>query len=179
MDTNSIFRLKFSYKGEKNDGELAKKKIEVLAQCSSYTEAEKLAYFLIKKEKMEKYENCEYEIVLTKLSVNSILLNDVLQREDNKVMGLVELFFSGEQDGMFLIKTKFFGKDEKEKDTSCDYLVPGHTINGAVTYLKKYLINGCGNSESDFTVSSSKIDNVENLYLSEIVYENKSSVTVD
>lgn len=176
MDTNSIFRLKFSYKGEKNDGELGKNKLEVLAQCWSYTEAEKLAHSLIKREDMEKYENCEYEIVLTKLSVKDILLNNVLQCEEDKVMNLVELFFSGEQDGIFLIKTKFFGKEDK--DTTCSYLVPGNTINDAVTYLKKYLVNRCGYATSDFIVSSSKIDNAENLYLTESIYNNNKITAI-
>lgn len=179
MNTNSIFRLKFSYKGERKGGELAKKKLEVLAQCCSYTEAEKLAHSLIEKEEMEKYEDCEYEIMLTKLGVNDILLNNVLKGEEEKIMGLVELFFSGEQDGVFLIKTKFFGKSEKEKDTTCEYLVPGSTINEAVIYLKKYLVNRCGNATSDFTVSSSKIDNAENLYLAEDSYSDKMNAIIE
>lgn len=173
MNMNSIFRLKFAYKGEKDNGKIVKKKLEVLAMCVNYTDAEKLAVLLAKNNGMDTFETHEYEIVLTKLSLSNILVNNTLENDGTKVNDLVELFFSGAQDGLFLIKAKFFAKSDDDKDTTEDYLVPGATINEAVTYLKKYLINGCGNMPNDFTISSSKIDNAENLYLTESVYNNK------
>lgn len=177
MNTNLIFRLKFAYKGEKDDGKLTKKKLEVLAQCVNYTDAETLASQIIKNEEMNKYEECEYEIVLTKLKLENILLNDTMYDGD-EVQNLKELYFSGEQDGIFQIKARFLAKDEGEKDTSDDYLVPGETINDAVTYLKKYLVNVCGYKVAGFTISSSKVDNAENLYLKESVYEKKIALKV-
>lgn len=174
MNTNSIFRLKFAYKGEKDGGKITKKKLEVLAQCVNYTDAEKLAATLANINEMDKYEAHEYEIVLTKLNINNILLNDTMENDGDKVNELVELFFSGERDGVFLIKAKFFAMSEGDKETSDDYLVPGSSINDAVTYLKKYLVNTCGRALSDFTISSSKIDNAENLYLTESAYNSKT-----
>ena len=56
MKVNQVFEIKFAYKGENEKGELSKKKLNVLAQCTNYTEAEKLAHTLIAIQELEKFE---------------------------------------------------------------------------------------------------------------------------
>ena len=58
MKVNQVFEIKFAYKGENEKGELSKKKLNVLAQCTNYTEAEKLAHTLIAIQELEKFEEC-------------------------------------------------------------------------------------------------------------------------
>ena len=73
MKVNQVFEIKFAYKGENEKGELSKKKLNVLAQCTNYTEAEKLAHTLIAIQELEKFEECIYNISLTNYSVSNVL----------------------------------------------------------------------------------------------------------
>lgn len=57
MKVNQIFELKFTYNGEREDGELAKKKLKVLTQCFNYTEAEQLVQTIIDKYNLESSMN--------------------------------------------------------------------------------------------------------------------------
>lgn len=174
MTVKTLFRIKFSYKGEDQKGEITKKKLEVLAECVNYSDAEMLAERLIELEKMNKYEPSEYEITLTKIEVNNVLVNNILNESDDYVKGLSELFFSGEQDSVYSIKVKFFGdKSAKEKDTTSIYLVPGRTIDSAVSYIKKYLVNNKCYALIDFMVIGSALDKAENIYLLPKTYDSK------
>lgn len=179
MKVNQVFELKFAYKTENGDGEIQKKKLKVLAQCTNYTEAEKLVHTLIAIEEMEKFEECTYSISLTNYSVSNILVNTTLQESDDLVMGLTETFFSNEEDGIFVIKVKFFGdKKAKEKDITDNYLVPGANINNAILYLKKFLINKKNYQNCDFTINGSNITNAENLYLVPSVFDSKKAESI-
>lgn len=179
MKVNQVFEIKFAYKGENEKGELSKKKLNVLAQCTNYTEAEKLAHTLIAIQELEKFEECIYNISLTNYSVSNVLVNDILNESDDLVMGLQETFFSNEEDGIFIIKVKFFGdKEAKEKDVTDSYLVPGLNINNAILYLKKFLINKKNYQSCDFTVNGSNITNAENLYLVPSVYDSKKAESI-
>ena len=169
MKVNQVFEIKFAYKGENEKGELSKKKLNVLAQCSNYTEAEKLAHTLIAIQELEKFEECIYNISLTNYSVSNVLVNNILNESDDLVMGLQETFFSNEEDGIFIIKVKFFGdKEAKEKDVT----------DNAILYLKKFLINKKNYQSCDFTVNGSNITNAENLYLVPSVYDSKKAESI-
>lgn len=179
MKVNQIFELKFTYNGEREDGELAKKKLKVLAQCFNYTEAEQLVQTIIDKYNLEKFDECSYSISVTNYSISNVLVNDVLQEADKLVMKLTELFFKNEEDGLFIIKTKFFGdKAAKEKDITESYIVPGLNINNAIMYLKKWLINKCEYKATDFTILGSNNSNTEYLYLAPSVYDSKRSNSI-
>lgn len=179
MKVNQVFELKFSYKGENEDGEMQKKKLNVLAQCTNYTDAEKLVHTIITKEEMEKFEDCSYTISLTNFLVSNILVNDTLQESDDLVMGLTETFFVKEEDGVFAVKVKFFGdKEAKEKDITDTLLVPGSNINNAILYLKKFLINKKGYQSCDFTVMGSNITNAESLYLEPSIFDSKKAESI-
>ena len=179
MKVNQVFEIKFAYKGENEKGDLSKKKLKVLAQCTNYTEAEKLAHTIIAIQELEKFEECVYSISLTNYSVSNVLVNDALNEANDLVMGLQETFFSNEEDGIFVIKVKFFGdKEAKEKDITDSYLVPGSNINNAILYLKKFLINKKNYQNCDFTINGSNITNAENLYLVPSVYDSKKSESI-
>lgn len=179
MKVTSVFRIKFVYSGEEMDGSVVKKRLEVLAQCTTYTEAEKLANVIIERNNMERFDECSYEIILTKIAIGDILYNTVLNEDTTLVMGLSELFFEGELDAIYSIRVKFFGnKEEKTKDTVSEYLVPGETINDAVNYIKKFLKNKRGMADGTFCVLQSKVDNMENLYLMPIVLDAKKAESI-
>lgn len=174
MNVKTLFRLKFTYMGDDEKGGTEKCKLEVLAQCTNYTEAEMLVNRIIDKNCLERYEECDYEITLTKIEIGNVLVNSVLCEEKEHVMKLSELYFSGEQDGVFPIKVKFFGdKELKEKDVTSIFLVPGVTINTAIVYLKKYLVNKKGYKNDDFIVIGSSLDKAENIYLLPSDYDKK------
>lgn len=176
MNIKTLFRIKFAYVGEDGKGELGKRKLEALAQCVSYTDAETLAIEIAKKNEMSKYESYDYEIIKTNLNISNVLVNHVLGEEDELVKWLSELYFSGETDGVFPIKVKFFGnKEEKEKDVTEIYLVPEVTINAAIVYLKRFLVEKKQCKLDQFIVIGSSLDKAENIYLSPNVYDEKKA----
>lgn len=179
MKVNQVFEIKFAHKGENEDGELQKKKLKILAQCTNYTEAEKLATTLITVKEFEKFEECTYTISLTNFAVANVLINDTICESEDKMMGLVETFFAYEENGIFAIKVKFFGnKEAKVKDTTESYLVPGFGINNAINYLRKFLVNKKGYQKCDFTIMGSNLTDAENLYLVPSVFDAKNAESI-
>jgi len=168
----SIFRFKFSYTGEKENGDLTKKKLELLAQCANYTDAEKLVNSIIEKREFSRYDECDYEIIKTKIVLGNILLNDSVAEEENITCGLSESFFDDEQAGFFLIKVKIFG-GEDEKDSTEEYLVPASTSAAADRYLKDYMNKKYKMTSDSFKVVSNKLDNADSLFMLPEVVEAK------
>ena len=174
MNIKTLFRIKFTYVGEDEKGEMGKRKLEVLAQCANYTDAEALTLEIAKKNEMSKYEDYDYEITKTNLNICNVLVNHVLGEEEDPVKGLAELYFSGETDGVFPIKVKFFGnKEEKEKDVTEIYLTPGVTMNAAIVYLKRFLVEKKQCKLDSFIVIGSSLDKAENIYLVPDTYDKK------
>ena len=172
MNIKTLFRIKFTYVGEDENGEMGKRKLEVLAQCVNYTDAEALTLEIAKKNEMSKYEDYDYEITKTNLNICNMLTNNVLCEEDDLVKGLSELYFSGETDGVFPVKVKFFGnKEEKEKDVTEIYLTPGATMNAAIVYMKRFLVEKKQCKLDSFMVIGSSLDKAENIYLTPSTYD--------
>lgn len=163
---NNIYRLKFAYKGVEDDGSVKLFKVECLAECTSYTEAEKVAYAIADRENMSRFDDYTYEIIKTKLTTGQIVDNGTLEHSQTLVCGLTEHFFRGDYDGMFLIKAKSECVDEKgkTKGVTDEYLVCDKTIVSAINCIKQHLQSIAPASTT--TVLSSKLDMADKLLVS-------------
>lgn len=163
---NNIYRLKFAYKGVDDDGAVKLVKTEHLAECMSYTEAEKVAYAIADREGMDRFDDYVYEIIKTKLSTGQIVDNGTLEHSQTLVCGLTEHFFRGDYDGMFLIKAKSECVDEKGKMKGVvdEYLVCDKAIVNAINCIKQHLQSIAPASTT--TILSSKLDAADRLFVS-------------
>ena len=169
---STIFRLRFAYKYQNDNGEVKKAKTEVFAECETYTDAEKLVYAIIEKNGWGQFGSPEYEIIKTKYQVKDFIDNKVTYEDTygDDLGGRVECYFSKDNDGFFVIKVKFTHIDEntgKEKFTSQVFVVAEESINSAIVTLRNYL--RC--STMDFVIVDSKLDPAENIYLFPKSYE--------
>lgn len=169
----SIYRLKFSYTGEKENGDLTKKKLELLAQCANYTDAEKLVNAIIERGDYSRYGECAYEIVKTKYFLSNVLLNDAVAEEDKVLCGLSESYFEDEQAGFFVLKVKEFAKNEEDKDTTEEFIIPALTSAAADKSLKEYLRAKYDMASDMFKVISNKLDNADSIFMLPEVVEAK------
>ena len=163
---STIFRLKFAYKYQNDNGEVKKAKTEAFAECETYTDAEKLVYAIVEQNGWGQFGLPEYEIIKTKYKVKDFIDNKVTCEDTygNDLEGRVECYFSKDNDGFFVIKVKFIHIDEntgKEKYTSQVFVVAEESINSAIVTLRNYLRR----SMTDFIIVDSKLDPAENIYL--------------
>lgn len=172
MNEYSLFRLKLQYKTDNQEtGDVEKAKMEILAQCVNYTDAEKVVNKIAKLYNMNKYEPMIYEIVKTKFDATQIVADGVLQTEymegvnQKLTCGLVQHFFENENEGLFAVDTTIFGnKEEKEKDVKTTYFIPAINVADAHDRAKKVLAYN-GHDLDDCLVSGAKLDKAEYIYL--------------
>lgn len=168
MNEYSLFRLKLQYKAENQEtGEIEKAKMEILAQCVNYTDAETLVNKLIEQYQMDKLDPCNYEIVKGKFDVSNIVGTPVLQHDNKDVLtcGLLQHFFSENEDGLYAVDTIVFGdKAKKEKDVKTTYYIPANDAGDAQSRAMKILLME-GNQSGNCLVSCVKLDNAEYIYL--------------
>lgn len=169
---NQIYRIKFTYTEETETGKVVKKKMECLAQCVNYTDAETLANVIIDR---EGFDNVSYEIIKTKIESYSILLNNLLDTDEKLTCKLNELFFSGEEDTFVCVKVNIFATPENDKDTKEEYIIPAKSNVAAIDYLAKYLSKVQEMTADKYVVEESKRDKAEILFLEPAIYESKMS----
>lgn len=162
---SSIFRLKFAYKYEAETGDVKKTKLEVFVECNTYTEAESLVYAIAKNKSMDRFEDYSYEIIKTKFSTIDFINNHTLANDEVLIENRIEHFFEGENDGFFIIKVKFIAIDEKEKDTTSQYVVCDKSINSATRFIVDHLKSL---NYSNFVVTDSKLDAADSIFLSKV-----------
>jgi len=172
MNLSSLFKIKFAYKAENEKREIEKKKLQVMAYCANYTEAESLAMKLIEKENMAKYECDDPEIIRSKTPLCNVLLNDSMTADNILLNGLSELFFENDGDALFIVKVKIFTDLEKGKSFKTEYILPSTSGISAINYVKKYLLYKGYRSE-EFQILSHSIDATESLYLTTESIEQK------
>lgn len=169
MDTYFLFKIKFVYEAEGENGEIEKKKMQVIAQCTCYTDAEKLANKLIERDNLNKLHCTEPEIVRMKTNVSGILLNDTVENDDTEVCGLVEIYFPNENDAWFNVKAKvgYLSDNGKTKYVIEEYLIPASNTTEAIKFLIPKL------SANDYTITQTLMDTSELIYLMPYVVESK------
>lgn len=177
MNELSMFRLKMQYKSEVPEtGELEKTKLEVLAQCVNYTDAESLTYRIIKQFNMDKFEPCLYDIVKMKLEATDIYgFGEMSVDMSELVCGLYQHYFANEDDGLYAVETIVFGdKELKEKDYKHTYYVPAANVADAMNATRKILSHSY--SLDDCFIPSAKLDKADYIYLrpstSREIYDN-------
>ena len=175
MLATNLFKIKFAYKGEDEDGGLKKKKLQIICQCVNYTDAEALAMKVMENDGMLKYEHEEPEIIRLKHSVDKLLLNDTMTTCSILVNKLSELYFQGDSDAIFIVKVNIFQDIDSGKGYTEEYMVPEKNGIAAINYVKKYLIHK-GRSSNSFLILSHKIDETESIYMEPDLIEAKMKV---
>lgn len=159
-----MFRIKFKWSEADGAGKTVRMKREVIAECSSYTDAEALALEIMRLDNI--VEDSEYEIVKEKISANDIFISPSTIDSENEVNSLVELFFIDEKSKMYQIKLEFDSLDERPTAHICYVL--SHSTRDAIDWLKKVMwAEGMGN----YSIKKTSDDNMEMLYLNEPSYE--------
>ena len=177
MNALSLFKIKFAYKGEKEDGCLEKIKLQVMAACTSYTEAESVAMKIIQNENMAMYECEDPEIVRCKTNVQNILLNDTVVESDTLVCGLSELYFENTGDAFFTVKVKVMSNVENGKSFNAEYLLPAKSSVSAIEMVKSFLVYK-GYRQSEFKIISHRTEATESLYLDPDMIESKMDINL-
>lgn len=163
-----LFKIKFSYQGENENGEMENKKLQVLAQCCNYTDAEKLAFCIIERDSLDKFECSDPEIVRLKTPVSGILLNDTVDTSDELTCKLVEVFFPSEGDSWYVVKIDVESViDEKVKVNKEEYLLPASSTTDAIKKLGPCM------QMRDYRVTHTSIDRSELIYLTPETVEAK------
>lgn len=178
MNENSIFRLKVQYKAENQEtGEVEKIKLEILAQCVNYTDAEAVMNKVIEQYQMNKFEPCVYDIVRTKFEADDIYGCKAMSADDgnNLTCGLLQHFFENESDGLYAVENIVFGnKEDKEKDLKRTFFIPAKDTADA-TSAAIAILQYEGRNMDDCLISSIKLDHAEYVYLrpktSESIYK--------
>ena len=163
--TKKLFRLFITYKGEnEKTAAIEKKKLELLVQANSYTEVEAFYTKLVKHEDYDKYCEPSYKIVDTEMELFDIVYNETLCNDNTVVLGLTQLYFEGEFDGLFNIKVRVYDySTEKAKSSLLTYLVPGTSLNKANDFLKKKLLKTM--KVDEFKFENTKLDKAEYIYV--------------
>lgn len=178
MLATNLFKIKFSYKGENENGAISKKKLQVTAQCINYTDAEALAAKVMENEGMLKYEHDEPEIIKLKTPIYNVLLNDTLTASDTLTNKLAQLYFQGKDDALFIVKAKIFTNIDTGKGNTNEYILPSTSAVSAINYVRKYLIYK-GWTSNQFVIISHKIDNTEFIYMEPELIEAKMKVDTE
>lgn len=183
MNERSIFRLKAQYKADNQEtGEVEKVKLEILAQCVNYTDAEAVMNRVIEQCDMNKYEPCVYDIVKTKFEAGDIYGCKAMIADDDRRLtcGLLQHYFENESDGLYAVETIVFGnKDNKEKDLKRTFYIPAIDVANAMD-LATQILKHEGNKMNECLIPSAKLDNATYVYLrpktSEHIY--KSAIDI-
>lgn len=161
MNSN-LFKIKFSFKERNENGKEIKSKLEVIAQCANYTDAEKLMATLSCEYEMDKIEPFSYEIIKLKLSVHDILYTRAINYQKGELYcGLVQNYFENETSNIYIVNITIFGDNSNVKAAYC---VPAEEAADAIKYVKSKMASNSYN-ESDYAVISAKMDNALELYL--------------
>lgn len=168
MNDNTIFRLKVQYKADnQKTGKVEKIKLEILAQCVNYTDAEAVMNKVIEQYNMNKFEPCVYDIVKTKFEADSIYGCKAMSADDSKNLtcGLLQHFFDNESDGLYAVETIVFGnKEDKEKDLKRTFYIPAIDVANAMS-LATLILKYEGRDMNDCLIPSAKLDNATYVYL--------------
>lgn len=182
MNELSMFRLKVQYKSENQaTGEIEKSKLEILAQCVNYTDAETLMNKLIERYDMDKFEPCVYDIVKAKFEATYVYGCSAMHAETGMLTcGLIQHYFENESDGLYAVDTVAFGdKTAKEKDIKETHYIPAANVAEAMNAARQILSYN-GNNLEDCLVPSAKLDNAEYVYLrpttSESIYKQAAEI---
>lgn len=178
MSVQSIFRLKVQYKkANEETGEVEKAKMEILAQCEDYTDAEAVLYKIIDQYQFDKFEPCTYDIVRAKMLPGNIYGRSPLVADDGGKLtcGLLQHFFENEHHGLYEVNAVVtIDNDLKKVCQKRTIYVPANNVadaTSAATEVLKY----DNDTSYDFHMPSVKLDNAALIYLlpetSESIYK--------
>lgn len=160
---STLFKIKFAFKETDENGKEVKNKLEVIAQCENYTDAEKLAYALAEDYEMAKIEPFSYEIVKLKFTVHDVIYTDAISYQKEVIThGFIQSYFEDETSNIYVINIVIYGeKGVKVKRTYC---VPAADAASAINYLKNDMASH-GYAKDDYNIVSAKMDNAIEMYL--------------
>ena len=172
----NYYRIKMMWKGELEDGSLAKIKTEDLVYASSYTEAEKIAYALIEDQNRTKHEDI-YSLEIIKTKISDMLYNDTMNHDDRLVGGMVYSFFPTVEngEGIYEVKVDILVADEKtgkDKEIHEAIYTPALNNNDAANRAMKHL------SDHDMIVRKVTFDRAESILWPKDVFQQKLNSTI-
>ncbi len=142
MGTTDFYILKFQFEGEDVEtGEMKKQKREILAECTCYTEAEKLAYSIISEEQWDKFSHSKPEIV--RIKVSDLRTNDCVLAEQDMFDGYAEMYLD-EEDAHFYqvnISDPYTDDNGNEKFEKTSMFIPADSTGNAESYALKLYKN--------------------------------------
>lgn len=180
MEGFNYYRIKTVWRGETEDGSLAKFKTEELVYATSYSEAEKIAYALIEQENRAHFSTPTIEIIKTK--IEELVFNDILKTDGTLACGLTNCFFEETDDtgvGLYGVKVMFIVVDEKsgkEKRTHSIIYVPAYSNAEASARVNDYLKQST--DRGDFVVRDAKFDQTSAILWPTDYYQQITSASV-
>lgn len=168
---STLFKVKFTFAEPNDKGKIKKSKLEIIAQCENYTDAEKLCYKVAEDYEMDKYEPYAYEIVRLKFTPHDVLYNRSITYSNNLVCGLVQNFFENELENFFIVNVTIFGnEDDNSKDAKMQFCVPAIDAVAAINHVtKRMAYNNYRRDEYEFT--SVKVDGASEAYFTPQTHE--------
>lgn len=163
IEQKNYYRLKLSYLGEGEKGNLEMKKEEVLVLAVNYSEAELIANELLNDRMQFDANNLSYEIVKTKVS--EIVFNSTMCAVQNSgtLASTVEFFFEGDTDAALYSVDVFFdvvNEKGKVKKVRNAIYVPAESPAKAISCIKEYLKG----SLVDYCIRNVKYDKATSIY---------------
>ena len=177
MEGFNYYRIKTSWQGEADDGNLVKLKTEELVYACSYTEAESIAYALIEQENRARFSTPTFEIIKTK--IDELVFNDTLVTDGSLTKGLVNCYFAETDEtgvGLYGVKVMFIQLDErsgKEKRSHTTIHVPAKSNADASAIVSRYLQSSP--KRGDFVVRDAKFDATSAIFWPSEFYKQISS----
>lgn len=176
MEEKNYYRIKTTWLGEHSEGgDLVKRKTEELVLATSYTEAEKVAYALLKKENRTQFSD-DINIEIIKTKIKDVIYNDNLQKDEEPICGLVTCYFEeGDETGVGLygVKVMFLNidaKSGKEKRSHETIYLPACSNADATKRVAEHLKS----SPVDHVIRDAKFDPAVAILWPIDVYKNKS-----
>ncbi len=141
VNTTDFYLMKFQFEAvDAETGEMKKQKREFLAECTSYTEAEKLAYSVMEDSGWMKHDYSKPEIV--RIKVNDIRLNDCVTIEEDVFGGYFELYLEDDSSYYYQVNVSDPYEDEKGmKYTKISLFIPAGSTGEAESYALKLYPN--------------------------------------
>ena len=163
--TPVLFKIKFRFKEPNDKGELKRAKLDIIAQCENYSEAEQLAIIIAKDYEMDRSEPYSYEIIKLKLSVNDILYSDTtLDYQKDLVLGLVGTYLNNELADIYIVNILVFENEEiKTKSVKRVFCVPAYNAVGAINQVQSWMAS-FKYSQDEYKVINAKVDGASEIY---------------
>ena len=168
---STLFKVKFAFVEPNDKGKMKKSKLEIIAQCETYTDAEKLCYKVAEDYEMGKYEPFTYEIVRLKFTTHDVLYNNSIAYDKNLICGLVQNYFENEIENFFIVNVTIFGDEESNsKDAKMQFCVPAVDAVSAINYVINRMA-GNNYRRDEYDITNVKVDGASEAYFTPQTHE--------